>query len=231
MAKVVRASVAAMVLAVIPLLGGGARGGAGPEQGFRLGWPGTSSSSPRPRRAASTCCSWAIPSPALGGAGQGDLGEGVRPAEGRQLRHRRRQGRVHPVADSERRTGRPPAQGRRPAGRHQQHLGHQARPAGGPRPVLRGRPDGTVGAIRAKCPQTKVLLLAILPLDDGRAPCVKLANEAAAKLDDGKNVRFLDFGPKIAGPDGNALKEMLADERPPVGQGLPGVGRLYVPPC
>ncbi len=58
-----------------------------------------------------------------------------------------------------------------------------------------------VEKLRAKLPQTKVLLLAIFP----RGPNTKdrlrqvnsKANEMIAKLDDGKNVFFLDIGPKI----------------------------------
>jgi lysophospholipase L1-like esterase len=68
-----------------------------------------------------------------------------------------------------------------------------------------------VKTIRAKCPDAKVLVLAMFPLDDGRAPCVKLANETIAKLDDGKTVRYLDIGPQLTDASGNARKEYLAD--------------------
>src|SRR5581483_7569533 len=73
--------------------------------------------------------------------------------------------------------------------------------------------------IRAKIPETKVLLLAIFPRDARRNPegliteaatadaakrmaAIDRANAQLAKLDDGVNVRFLDIGEKFLGRDG-----------------------------
>ena len=72
-----------------------------------------------------------------------------------------------------------------------------------------------VEKLRAKLPQTKVLLLAIFP----RGPNTKdhlrqvnsKANEMIAKLDDGKNVFFLDIGPKFLDKDGNLSRDIMPD--------------------
>ena len=65
--------------------------------------------------------------------------------------------------------------------------------------------------VRAKLPEAKVLLLAILPLADGRAPCVKVANERLEKLADGQQVRFLDLVEKLAPGNGQASKDIMPD--------------------
>jgi lysophospholipase L1-like esterase len=76
-----------------------------------------------------------------------------------------------------------------------------------------------VKTIREKLPETKILLLAIFPLGDGTAPCVRRANETIAKLDNGKTVRFLDIGPKLAGTNGNVPKEIMPDGVHPSAKG------------
>lgn len=63
-----------------------------------------------------------------------------------------------------------------------------------------------VEAVRAKLPETKILLLAGLPVSKGsgdpaRAK-IKAINALNAKLDDGKMVRFLDMGAKFVESDG-----------------------------
>ena len=68
-----------------------------------------------------------------------------------------------------------------------------------------------IKTLRAKSPQTKVLLLAIFPIADGTDIVVKTANTALAKMDDGKTVRFLDLGPKLADAEGNLAKENTKD--------------------
>lgn len=72
-----------------------------------------------------------------------------------------------------------------------------------------------VQTIRQKLPKTKVLLMAIFPrAKEGDLPKmmenVKAVNAELAKLDDGKNVRFLDIGEKLA-PGGKVTKEVFAD--------------------
>ncbi len=96
-----------------------------------------------------------------------------------------------------------------------------------------------VAAIRAKLPEAKVLLLAIFPRgprpvkaapagkkaepaapaapDDApqRMEKIKAVNADLAKLDDGKNVRYLDIGPKFLGPDGKIPPDVMPDQLHP----------------
>lgn len=71
-----------------------------------------------------------------------------------------------------------------------------------------------VKLIRKKLPKTKILLLAIFPREEKpgelRAKSVRI-NEKIAKLDDGKNVFFLDIGAKFTQPDGSLTKEIMPD--------------------
>lgn len=88
-----------------------------------------------------------------------------------------------------------------------------------------------VGQIRAKLPQTKVLLLAVFPrgprklrdgtLDDGvqRMETIRTVNAELAKLDDGKLVRYLDLGPKFLGPDGKIPNDVMPDQLHPNAKG------------
>jgi len=82
-----------------------------------------------------------------------------------------------------------------------------------------------VSLIRAKIPGAKVLLLGIFPrgprinkkgvvLDDGvkRMQVIPAVNKLLAKLDDGKTVRFLDFGAKFVGPDGKIPETIMPDQ-------------------
>lgn len=69
--------------------------------------------------------------------------------------------------------------------------------------------------LRAKLPQTKILLLAIFPRgadnnDEIRQINMK-ANERIAKLADGQNVFFLDVGPKFLAADGTLSKDIMPD--------------------
>jgi lysophospholipase L1-like esterase len=72
-----------------------------------------------------------------------------------------------------------------------------------------------VQTLRKKLPSTKVLLLAIFPRDekpntDARKN-IKKVNDQIAKLEDRKNVRYLDIGAKLANPDGSLAKEIMPD--------------------
>jgi lysophospholipase L1-like esterase len=94
-----------------------------------------------------------------------------------------------------------------------------------------------VELIRAKIPETKVLLLAIFPRDAGkdrttgviteraiadaarRKPIIVAANIELAKLDDGKNVRFLDVGAQFLGQDGKIPWQIMPDQLHPTAAG------------
>ncbi|WP_395730126.1 platelet-activating factor acetylhydrolase IB subunit [Prosthecobacter sp.] len=73
-----------------------------------------------------------------------------------------------------------------------------------------------VETIRAKQPQAKILLLAVFPRGEKASPNpgrdkLKQVNAIIAKLDDGKNVFFLDIGGKFMQPDGSLTKEIMPD--------------------
>ncbi len=74
--------------------------------------------------------------------------------------------------------------------------------------------QAVVNDIRARLPESKILLLAIFPrgtLDDPQRVQVALINTLIAKLDDGKMVRFLDIGPKFLEFDGTLPRSIMLD--------------------
>lgn len=69
-----------------------------------------------------------------------------------------------------------------------------------------------VETIRTKSPNTKVLLLAVFPrTSEPLMEKIKQINAALAKLDDGKNVRYLDIGPKFLDSQGAIPKDIMPD--------------------
>lgn len=84
-----------------------------------------------------------------------------------------------------------------------------------------------VELIRAKLPQTKILLLAIFPrgLDKNkegginpstfRMDKINAVNAELAKLDDGKMIRFLDINAKFLGQDGKIPYGIMPDQLHP----------------
>jgi lysophospholipase L1-like esterase len=73
-----------------------------------------------------------------------------------------------------------------------------------------------VETIRQKSPATKVLLLAVFPRGEkaaGNATREKLAsvNAIVSKLNDNKQVFFLDIGAKFLEADGSLSKEIMPD--------------------
>jgi len=73
-----------------------------------------------------------------------------------------------------------------------------------------------IETIRAKQPQAKILLLAVFPRGEKPSPNpgrdkLKQVNAIIAKLDDGKNVFFLDIGGKFMQPDGTLTREIMPD--------------------
>jgi lysophospholipase L1-like esterase len=69
--------------------------------------------------------------------------------------------------------------------------------------------------LRTRSPESKVLLLGIFPrsrkAEDSIRDKLAKINEIIAKLDDGKNVRYLDIGKKFLEPDGSLTKEIMPD--------------------
>lgn len=88
-----------------------------------------------------------------------------------------------------------------------------------------------VGKIIGKLPSTKVLLLAILPRGPQRRPPggvgqppfyqeqIDAINASLRRLEDGSHVRFLDFGTKLIGPDGELMPSHVPDGLHLVGPG------------
>ena len=71
-----------------------------------------------------------------------------------------------------------------------------------------------VAQIRAKLPQTKILLLALFPrgtIDSPERSRVALINTVIAKLDDGRLVRFLDIGPRFLDANGHLPEAVTPD--------------------
>jgi len=72
-----------------------------------------------------------------------------------------------------------------------------------------------VAKLRAKLPQTKVLVLAIFPrgadAKDRLRQVNSQTNEIIAKLADGKNVYFMDIGPKFLDKDGTLPRGIMPD--------------------
>lgn len=71
-----------------------------------------------------------------------------------------------------------------------------------------------VETFRQKTPATKVLLLAVFPRGEKPNPSrekLKSVNAQISKLDDGKNVFFLDIGDKFLEPDGSISKDTMHD--------------------
>jgi lysophospholipase L1-like esterase len=79
-----------------------------------------------------------------------------------------------------------------------------------------------VGELRAKLPDSKILLLAIFPretLDDPQRAQVALINTVLAKLDNGKMVKYLDIGSKFLEADGTLPRKIMPDLLHPSQQG------------
>jgi lysophospholipase L1-like esterase len=73
-----------------------------------------------------------------------------------------------------------------------------------------------VAAYREYSPASHILLLGVLPsaaspTDPVRAKVAEI-NQGLAKLDDGKNVTFLDIGPKLLQPDGTLPADVMPED-------------------
>jgi lysophospholipase L1-like esterase len=79
-----------------------------------------------------------------------------------------------------------------------------------------------VEGIRARQPDTKILLLGIFPRGqtfNGQRAKVLQVNEALAKLDDGAHIFYLDIGPQFIQADGSISKTIMPDYLHPNAQG------------
>ncbi|HTI98334.1 MAG TPA: GDSL-type esterase/lipase family protein [Dongiaceae bacterium] len=67
---------------------------------------------------------------------------------------------------------------------------------------------------RNRLPQTKILLIAIFPRGETfsvQRGKILQVNQALEKLDDGKNIFYIDFGAKLIEPDGSISRRMMHD--------------------
>jgi beta-glucosidase len=82
-------------------------------------------------------------------------------------------------------------------------------------------PENTAAGVRAiveliktKLPETRILLLGILPRQpdyDWIAEAIQRTNALLREMADGRQVRFLDFGAKLLQPDGSLSREIMPD--------------------
>ena len=74
--------------------------------------------------------------------------------------------------------------------------------------------NAIVQQIRTRQPETKILLIGIFPrgqtFSTQRGKILQV-NEALAKLDDGKNIFYMDFGSQLIEVDGSISKSMMKD--------------------
>ena len=71
-----------------------------------------------------------------------------------------------------------------------------------------------VQQIRTRQPDTKILLLGIFPRGEtfsAQRGKILQVNEALARLDDGKNIFYMDLGPQFIGNDGSISKAIMPD--------------------
>jgi lysophospholipase L1-like esterase len=71
-----------------------------------------------------------------------------------------------------------------------------------------------VQQIRTRQPATKIILLGIFPRGETFSPQrgkILQVNEALAKLEDGQNIFYLDFGPQLIEADGSISKSIMPD--------------------
>jgi lysophospholipase L1-like esterase len=71
-----------------------------------------------------------------------------------------------------------------------------------------------VRQIRNRQPDTKIILLGIFPRGQTFSPQrgkILQVNEALARLDDGRNIFYIDFGPQLIENDGSISKSVMKD--------------------
>jgi beta-glucosidase len=71
-----------------------------------------------------------------------------------------------------------------------------------------------INRIRQQLPETRIILVAIFPrgqtfsVQRGK---ILQVNQALAKLDDGKMIRYVDFGSQLIEPDGSISRDVMRD--------------------
>ncbi len=137
----------------------------------------------------------------------------LRPAAGGQLRDRRRPDPARPLAARQRRGRRDPPPGRRPHDRDQQ-------PRPNPEAEVAEGVKAILDRLRAKLPETKVLLLGVFPRGSNRdktvptvAPDPRIArvNARLAAFDDGETVKYLDIGVHFLDDAGQVSRTNMPD--------------------
>ena len=115
---------------------------------------------------------------------------------------------------AERRTGRRPPQGHCLACRHQQRRqdSRERRQGGRDHKGIKALLD----TMRRKAPKATIIVMGILPRNDGRRPTavmpsINRINENIAKLADGKTIRYLNINDKLADKDGRLFEGMTVD--------------------
>jgi lysophospholipase L1-like esterase len=81
-------------------------------------------------------------------------------------------------------------------------------------PEIAGGVDTLLKSLRANLPASKILLLAVFPRGEKNSPAraqVNELNKLIAPLHDGKNIFFLDIGPKFLEPDGTLSRDIMPD--------------------
>lgn len=84
-----------------------------------------------------------------------------------------------------------------------------------PPDVLAAGIGNLINSIHARTPESKFLLLGIFPSWEPASEARKIeaaVNGILAKFDNGKTIRFLDFGRKFLSPDGTISKEVMYDK-------------------
>ncbi len=79
-----------------------------------------------------------------------------------------------------------------------------------------------IEVVHQKLPETKILLLAIFPRKGGASPIrtrIEAINKIIASFDDGKTVRYLDFGSTFLNDKGELPREIMPDFLHPAAPG------------
>jgi lysophospholipase L1-like esterase len=152
-----------------------------------------------------------------GGSRQGGMEQALCPDERHQPRHQRRPHPARPLAPRSRQYrwhGQARCRLRPQARRHHDRHQQQQRLRQHCRGNRRGASPRVVKSLRAKLPETKILILAIFPRNEKpeaqREKNAK-ASAIASKNADGNMVHYMDIGPTFLTADGTLSKDIMPD--------------------